>query len=161
MIRPSTSADAAHLARIYNHYVTNTPVTFEEQVLAPEEMLSRMHAVTSKGLPWLVSERLGEPDGYAYVSMWRDRSAYRFTVESTVYVAPEALGSGVGAELYAALFDALCGTDVHAVIAAIALPNPASVALHERFGFRKVAHLAEVGFKHGEWIDVGYWQRLL
>ena len=98
--------------------------------------------------------------GYAYAAPWRARAAYRHSVETSIYLAPGAGGRGLGARLYRALFAAL-PSHVHAAIGGVSLPNPASVALHERLGFRKVAHFREVGRKFGRWIDVGYWQRLL
>ena len=118
------------------------------------EMQARMSAVAELGYPWLVAEADDAVVGYAYANRWRERSAYRFSVESTVYLAQHASGRG----LYQALFDELRQRDVHVVIGGITLPNPASVALHEKMGMRKVAEFPEVGFKQGQWLDVGYWQ---
>jgi L-amino acid N-acyltransferase YncA len=160
-IRNATTADAASIADIYNHYVTNTVVTFEEEPVSPAEMAGRIEEVTSASLPWLVAERGGRVLGYAYASQWKGRAAYRFTKEITVYVGQRALGQGLGSRLYTALFPILADRGIHTVLGGIALPNPASVALHEKFGLAKVAHLEEVGFKFGQWIDVGYWQRTL
>ncbi|MGH8166642.1 MAG: GNAT family N-acetyltransferase, partial [Woeseiaceae bacterium] len=97
----------------------------------------------------------------AYASRWHGRCAYRFSVESTVYLDPDRTGRGVGKRLYAALIDAIRDLSMRAVIGGIALPNEPSIRLHERLGFRKVAHFEQVGFKHDRWIDVGYWQLLL
>lgn len=105
--------------------------------------------------------RDGDVIGYAYASKWKGRCAYRFAVETSVYVDSSARGAGVGTVLYEALFAALGGRGIHAAIGGIALPNEASIALHERFGMKKVAHFEQVGFKFDRWIDVGYWQRLL
>jgi L-amino acid N-acyltransferase YncA len=160
-IRPVTDGDADAMAAIYNHFVAETIVTFEETPIPGEEMRRRMTGVQDAGLPWLVAEHAGRVLGYAYASKWKERIGYRFSVESTVYLAPDAAGLGAGSGLYAALFDALTARGVHAVMGGIALPNDASVALHEKFGMTKVAHFAEVGFKFGRWIDVGYWQRVL
>lgn len=160
-VRPATLADANELVRLYNHYVEHTVITFEEVPVDPTEMASRIEAVTGAGLPWLVANSDGCISGYAYATPFRVRSAYRHTVESTVYLAPEVMGQGVGTLLYRTLIEHLNRLDVHAVIGGIALPNDASVALHERVGFRKVAHLEQVGRKFGRWIDVGYWQLLL
>jgi L-amino acid N-acyltransferase YncA len=99
--------------------------------------------------------------GYASASPWKSRSGYRFSAEITVYVEPGQEGRGIGSALYGALFPMLQARGVHAVIGGIALPNDASVALHEKFGMRKVAHFQETGYKHGRWIDVGYWERIL
>jgi phosphinothricin acetyltransferase len=120
-----------------------------------------MKAVADALLPWLVAEQNRQVVGYAYAGKWHGRSAYRFTAESTVYLHEQFVGCGLGRELYEALLLELRSKSVHAVIGGIALPNPASVALHEKLGFEKAAHYREVGFKFGRWIDVGYWQKML
>ena len=124
-------------------------------------MGGRIAAVLEAGLPWLVAVEDGRVSGYAYASVWNPRSAYRHTVECTAYLAPEATGRGLGAQLYEELFAQLRQLSVHAVVAVITLPNPASVALHERFGLRPAGVFHEVGLKFGAWIDVGYWQGTL
>ena len=96
--------------------------------------------------------------GYASATKWKGRSAYRFSVETTIYLAPHSVGKRIGTELYRHLLDQLRDLGLHTAIGGVALPNPASVALHEKCGFRKVAHFGEVGFKFGKWIDVAYWQ---
>lgn len=160
-VRDARPEDADALARIYNPFVRDTIVTFEETPVNGAEMARRLAEITTHGLPWLVAESSGEVIGYAYAARWRTRHAYRFSVESTVYLAPGGSGRGIGTRLYEALFAELSRRGVHAVIGGIALPNPASVALHEKLGMTKVAHFPEVGFKLGRWIDVGYWQRNL
>jgi phosphinothricin acetyltransferase len=109
----------------------------------------------------LVAETEQGVAGYAYATPWRARAAYEASVESTVYVDTGARGRGVGRALYDALFEQVAGLNKHVVIAGISLPNPASVALHERMGMHKVAHFEQVGRKFDRWIDVGYWQRQL
>jgi phosphinothricin acetyltransferase len=161
MIRPATANDVEAIARIYNHYILNAIATFEEEPVSGSEIGGRIEAVEAAGLPWLASERDGQVVGYAYAGKWGGRCSYRFSVESTVYVDPAALGQGVGTALYRALLAALRDRSIHVVIGGIALPNPASVALHERLGFKKVAHFREVGFKFNQWIDVDYWQTAL
>lgn len=161
MIRSATVADAEPIADIYNHYVSDTTVTFEEAPVEPAEMAARIESVLSKELPWLVYEDAGEVLGYAYASPWSPRSAYRYTVEASAYLAPTAVGRGVGSALFGALFDGLRAAGIKVVLSRIALPNPASVALNEKFGFTKVGHLSEVGMKFGQWLDVGIWQRRL
>jgi phosphinothricin acetyltransferase len=156
----ATSADAEAVCAIYNHYVTETIVTFEEQPVAPAEMQARMGAVLER-LPWLVLEREGGIAGYAYASPWKSRIGYRFAVESSIYLAPAHVGCGLGSTLYQNLLDDLRARNIHCVIGGAALPNPASAALHEKLGFAQVAHFRENGFKFGRWIDVAYWQRLL
>ena len=158
MIRPAKPADCETLAEIYNYYIRHTAITFEEDALDAEQMSVRLQRVGELGLPWLVAEEGDAIVGYAYANRWRERSAYRFSVESTVYLAPGASGNGCGSRLYSALFEQLRVLGVHAVIGGITLPNPASVALHEKMGMQKVAEFPEVGFKQGQWLDVGYWQ---
>jgi L-amino acid N-acyltransferase YncA len=161
MIRSATRADAESIASIYNHYVINTTISFEEKPVSPEEMAERIADVTSCGLPWLVLEQDGQTSGYAYAMKWKGREAYRFAVEISVYLEPELVGGGLGTKLYEVLLGQLKEKGFHAAIGGIALPNPASVALHEKFGMTKVAHFKEVGFKFGRWIDVGYWEGVL
>ncbi len=161
LIRSATPGDAEAIARIYNHYITQTVVTFETEEVSTAEMAQRIDQVQSAPFPWLVADAAGEVVGYAYANKWHARSAYRFAAEMTVYLAPGHAGGGLGSSLYQAVIDALSGSDIHTVIGGIALPNDASVALHEKFGFRKAAHYHEVGFKFERWIDVGYWQRIL
>jgi L-amino acid N-acyltransferase YncA len=158
VIRPATRSDADAVTDIYNHYILNTVVTFEEQPVSSGEIADRIESIGSARLPWLVAEQGGKVAGYACASKWGGRCSYRFSVESTVYLDPSAVGRGIGTGLYSALLEILRDKSMHVVIGGIALPNAASIALHERLGFRKVAHFSEVGFKFGRWIDVGYWQ---
>jgi L-amino acid N-acyltransferase YncA len=145
---------------IYNHYVRETVVTFEETPVAEHEMAQRIVDVTAR-LPWFVWEQGGAIQGYAYATAWKPRSAYRHSVESTVYLAPAATGRGIGTELYRALIDDLRGRHAHCVVGGIALPNVPSVALHEKLGFKRVGQFGEIGWKFGQWVDVGYWQLVL
>lgn len=138
----------------------HSAITFEERPVAPDEMTQRIAEVL-EGLPWLVWEEDGEVGGFAYASKWKGRCAYRYSVESTVYLDPAATGKGIGLHLYRLLLANLRQQEVHTVIGGIALPNEASVALHEKLGFQKVAHFKEVGRKMEKWIDVGYWQLVL
>ena len=160
-IRGASASDAAAIAGIYNHYVTDTVVTFEEESVSVAEIARRIDEVRFASLPWLVAEVDRHVVGYAYSRPWNARSAYRFSVEITVYLAPAHAGRGIGSTLYGELFPILRARRIHAVMGGIALPNEASVALHEKFGLRKVAQFEEVGFKFNRWIDVGYWQRTL
>jgi len=160
MLRPARTEDAARICDIYNHYVRETVVTFEETPVSVAEMAQRIADITVR-LPWLVWEEEGALLGYAYASPWKVRAAYRHSVEASIYLAPHATGRGIGSSLYKALIDDLQRRDIHAVIGGAALPNPASVALHERLGFQKVAQFKEVGFKFGRWVDVTYWELVL
>lgn len=157
-LRDATADDAATIAGIYNHYVETTVISFEEQPVTPQAMRERIIDLQRDGLPWLVAVINGKVAAYAYASKWRVRAAYRFSVESTVYVDQNTLGQGLGTVLYGALLARLRTAGVHLVVGGIALPNDASVALHEKMGFKKVAHFSEVGLKFGRWIDVGYWE---
>lgn len=160
-LRRAGTEDAARIAAIYNHYVADTVITFELDPVPVEEMAARVAEITAQGLPWLVAESDNAVVGYAYASRWRARAAYRHSVESSIYLAPDVVGRGVGRALYAGLIAELRGLDVHAVIGGAALPNPASVALHAALGFEQVAHFRETGYKFGQWVDVAYWQLLL
>ena len=160
-IRAAAPADAPGIANIYNHYIAETIVTFEEELVSAAEIARRIEDVRSASLPWLVAEQAGRIAGYAYATRWRDRPGYRWSAEVTVYLAPAEAGRGIGSALYAALFPILQARGIHAVMGGIALPNEASVALHEKFGMLKVAHFNEAGFKLDRWVDVGYWQRTL
>lgn len=161
IVRAATDEDAAEIARIYNYYVENTVITFEELAVSASEMSVRVAEVQHQGLPWLVAELGDEVVGYSYASKWKARSAYRFAVETTVYLKQGIQGQGIGKQLYGALLPILKSRGIHAVIGGAALPNPASVALHEKLGFEQVATFRQVGFKHGRWVDVAYWQLIL
>jgi phosphinothricin acetyltransferase len=160
-IRTATLDDASAICAIYNPYVAGTVISFEEEPVSTSDMAQRIADVQAAGLPWLVAESGGKLVGYAYATRWRARPAYRSSVESSVYVDAALGGKGTGTLLYRALLDELRGREVHVVIGGIAQPNERSVALHERFGFRKVAHFSEVGRKFGRWVDVGYWELCL
>jgi phosphinothricin acetyltransferase len=157
-VRPARAADAARIVAIYNEYIATTTISFEEQPVSEPDMAGRIREVNDAGLPWLVTTLGGEVVGYAYATRWRARAAYRYSVESTVYLAPGAQGRGLGIALFRRLIETLQACGLRTVIAGIAQPNERSVILHERLGFRKVAHFSEVGFKLGRWVDVGYWQ---
>jgi phosphinothricin acetyltransferase len=157
MIRPATPDDAGAIAAIYNHYIATTTISFEEQPVTPAAMAQRIRDIAAV-LPWLVYEVDGRLCGYAYASRWRVRSAYRFAAETSVYVEQGQGGKGIGSALYRALLEDLRRREIHMAIGGIAQPNPASVALHESLGFKKVAHFSEVGRKFDRWIDVGYWE---
>ncbi|MFZ6874026.1 arsinothricin resistance N-acetyltransferase ArsN1 family B [Undibacterium sp. Di27W] len=157
MIRTVTPADAAAIIAIYNHYIATTTISFEENPVTEQEMAQRIHDV-SASLPWYVEEQDGEILGYAYATPWRARSAYRFSVESTVYVAASHAGKGIGKRLYQILIADLRQRGIHIMLGGIAQPNIASVALHESLSFEKVAHFKDVGRKFEQWVDVGYWE---
>lgn len=153
-------ADAPHIAAIYNHYVRETVVTFEEESVTDAEMARRI-GETAAQYPYLVTEADGAAAGYACASSWKRRSAYRFAAESTIYLAPDAQGRGLGRPLYEALLAAMKDRGLRCAIGGIALPNPESIRLHEKLGFTPIGRFREVGWKFGRWIDVGYWEKLL
>jgi phosphinothricin acetyltransferase len=158
MIRPAVNGDAERIAEIYNYYIGNTIITFEEEAVSVGEISSRIADTTGASLPWLVLEEDAEIIGYAYASKWRARPAYRHSVETTVYLSKGNSGKGFGRLIYAELISQLASAGFHTALGGIALPNEASVRLHEALGFKKAAHFQEVGNKFGQWIDVGYWQ---
>jgi L-amino acid N-acyltransferase YncA len=160
-IRPAEACDAGGIAALYNRYVADSIATFELAPVTVQEMRDRIGDVRARGLPWLLARHGEALTGYAYAGPWRARAGYRQAVESSIYLAPQAIGRGIGRRLYTTLIERLHDCDVHTVIGGIALPNPASVALHERMGFVQVAHFREVGSKFGQRVDVGYWQRWL
>ncbi|MFF8319115.1 GNAT family N-acetyltransferase [Streptomyces bobili] len=161
-VRPGNEGDLEALTDLYNHYVRETPITFDTAIFTPEERR-----------PWLLSHPEDGPYrlmvatdtdsqeilGYATSSPFRAKQAYATSVEVTVYLRPDAGGRGVGTLLYEALFEALSGEDLHRAYAGIAQPNEASVRLHERFGFRHVGTYREVGRKFGRYWDVAWFER--
>ena len=157
-IRPATAADAEAIAGIYNYYVTETIVTFEEEPVSAFEIARRMEEVWSSTLPWLVAELDSRVVGYAYATKWKARYGYRFSTEVSVYLDTDHGGRGIGSTLYGELFPILRARGIRNIIGGIALPNAASIALHEKFGMEKVAHFKSIGIKFDRWIDVGYWQ---
>ncbi|MEV0641015.1 N-acetyltransferase family protein [Streptomyces sp. NPDC050619] len=163
-VRPGVESDLEALTDLYNHYVRETPITFDTAVFTPEERR-----------PWLLSHPEDGPHrlkvavdassqeilGYATSSPYRAKPAYGTSVEVTVYVAPDAGRRGIGTILYKALFEALAGEDLHRAYAGIAQPNEASTRLHERFGFRYVGTYREVGRKFGRYWDVAWYEKEL
>lgn len=158
IIRSANEEDAAELARIYNYYIDNTCITFETEAIDEDEMARRIADTIRIPLPWLVAEQGGRIPGYAYASRWKGRCAYRFAVESTIYLDAAQTGKGTGQRLYSDLIEAIRSHSMRSVIGGISLPNDASIRLHERLGFKKVGHFERVGFKQDRWVDVGYWQ---
>jgi L-amino acid N-acyltransferase YncA len=161
VLRPALAADAEAMARIYNYYVVNTVVTFEEEPVSAQAIAERLAEIQQASLPWLIAEIDDAVIGYAYASKWKGRCAYRYSVETTVYLEHGREGRGIGPKLYAELLRMLQECGMHVAIGGVALPNEASVKLHEKLGFQRVATFLQVGFKQDRWIDVAYWQRVL
>src|SRR5512134_1764675 len=156
-IRTASAADAAAIAAIYNWYVENTVITFELEPVPAAEMARRIETVL-EAHDWLLLENGGEPLGYAYAGRYHARAAYRYSAESTIYLRNGLGGQGLGSRLYAELIRRSFARGYRNLIGGIALPNPASVRLHEKLGFEKVSHVRRIGFKFERWIDVGHWQ---
>jgi phosphinothricin acetyltransferase len=161
-LRPARAPDLAALTAIYNHYVRETPVTFDVEPYHEEARRPWLEGFAPEGPHRLfVAERGGDLLGYAGSMGFRPKAAYATTVETTVYLRPASEGQGVGSLLYAKLFEALQGEDLHRACAGITLPNPASIRLHERFGFRPVGVFHEVGRKLGRYWDVAWYEKSL
>lgn len=160
-LRAATAEDAAAIAALYSPYVAASTVSFETEPPSAEVMRTRIEECANL-YPWIVAaDDRGEIAGYAYATAFRQRSAYRFAVETSVYVAKDAQRQGLGSLLYRSLFATLEGQGFAQAIAAITLPNPASLRLHERHGFSQAGLYSKVGFKLGGWHDVAIWQRPL
>ena len=152
--------DAAACAAVYAPSITQGVASLEERTPEPREMAGRIRAI-ARDYPWLVAEIDGQVAGYAYGSRHRERAAYRWSADVTVYVAPAHHRRGVGRALYAALFELLRRQGVYEVCAGVTLPNDASVGLHEAMGFRPVGVYRDIAFKFGRWHSVGWWQMSL
>lgn len=160
-IRKAKLDDASAICRIYNHYIENTIITFEEDKVTVSDMKERIRETRLK-FPWLVYENNeGEILGYAYATRWKSRSAYQYSVESSLYIEKDHTGQGIGFKLYEELINKLIALGYHAMIGGISIPNDPSIKMHEKLGFEKVAHFNQVGKKFDEWIDVEYWELAL
>jgi|SoiMethySBSTD1v2_1073268.scaffolds.fasta_scaffold73284_2 phosphinothricin acetyltransferase len=157
-VRFTRAEDLSAVCRIVNHYIETTAINFRGAPQTPEEWLRDFRELRTR-YPWLVAEAGGEVLGMAYAGPWKTRAAYDWCAEVTVYVAHETRGRGVGRALYRRLFELLDQQGYRTAVAIIALPNAASVALHEAFGFSHAGTLRGIGYKLGEWRDVGFWQR--
>ena len=161
MIREVCVRDAQEIVDIYNYYIENTNITFEESILSVEDMKQRIEEKLEHNNPWIVYEENGKVIGYAYLGTWRDRSAYRFSKESSVYVKEDMKGNGIGTLLYKELIKLAKERGIHAIIASITCPNELSFKLHEKLGFEKMAEYKEVGYKNDTWLDVAFYELLI
>jgi len=157
MIRLATPTDAVSMLAIYAPYIRNTSITFEIGVPPVAGFAHRIRSY-QENWPWIVYEKNGQVVGYAYASRYRERIAYQWSVECSVYVHDDHLRSGIGRALYTALFSILKKQGFTTVYAVINLPNERSVAFHESMGFTYFATYVKVGYKLGKWKDVGWWQ---
>lgn len=156
-IRLATEADAEQMLGIYAPVVRDTTISFEIEPPSLSEFRSRVRAVTDR-MPWLVCDIRGEIAGYAYATPFKTRAGYRWSCDLTVYVHPNHHRQGVGRALYTTLFKCLVAQGYCVAVATITIPNPASIALHESMGMRRVGAYEHIGHKFGEWLDDGVWQ---
>jgi phosphinothricin acetyltransferase len=162
VIRPATASDIDALALIYAYHVNHSTGTFETEAPDSIEMTRRWREVEARSLPWLVAEENGEITGYAYAAPYRARAAYRHTVEDSIYIRTDRMGSGLGKLLLPALITATQASGMHQMVAVIGdSANHASIALHRRFGFYDAGLLRAVGLKFGRWLDTVFMQRNL
>ena len=162
-IRDARETDIPDMLEIYNHYVANSTVTFDEDALTLKELRSKFRHMAKLGYPWLVAESPGHQIlGYAYVSQWKPKAAYRFTVEDSIYLGPASTGKGLGKVLMAALLDAAKAAGIKEIIAVIADRGAeASIAMHKNFGFKEIGHMGKVGFKFDRWLGTVLLQKSL
>jgi phosphinothricin acetyltransferase len=162
IVREATEADAAALAAIYGDAVLHGFGTFEEEPPTPQDMDGRRRAVQDKGLPYLVAELDGQVLGFAYAGPFRPRAAYRYTLEDSVYVSPDAKGQGVGRAVLTAVIAACEALGIRQLMAVIGdTGNSGSIALHRALGFEQTGVGRSVGFKHGRWVDIVHMQKAL
>jgi phosphinothricin acetyltransferase len=161
-VRPANETDLPRLTEIYNYYVVNTPVTFDLEPYTIERRASWFEQFDLTGrYRLLVAEQDSRVVGYAGTTRFRPKAAYETTVETTIYCGPETMGKGTGSRLYSALFEAIAAEDIHRIVAGYTMPNPASAALHERFGFKLVGVFSGNGRKFGRYWDVAWTERPL
>ena len=160
MIRNATAKDSRQIVAIYNRYINESTATFEIEPITEEDMSARITEISSHH-PFLVYEICGQVEGYCYAHPWKEREAYRHTLETTIYIAPEQRGKGIGRMLMRELIARCTGAGVKALIACITAENTPSVAMHRKIGFKKVSHFEKVGRKFDRWLDVVDYELLL
>jgi L-amino acid N-acyltransferase YncA len=162
-LRDATERDVPDMLAIYNHYVMNSTVTFDEDALTLKELRAKFRHTRQQGYPWLVAESPGgQVLGYAYVSAWKPKAAYRFTVEDSIYLGPASIGKGLGTALLGELLTRSKAAGIKEVVAVIADRGAdASIAIHEHFGFKEIGRMGKVGFKFGRWLGTVLMQKSL
>ena len=162
-LRDATERDIPDMLEIYNHYVANSTVTFDEDPLTLKELRAKFRHLREQGYPWLVAQSpRGVVLGYAYVSPWKPKAAYRYTVEDSIYLGPASTGKGLGTALLSELLVRSKAAGIREVIAVIADRGAeASIAIHEHFGFKESGHMGKVGFKFGRWLGTVLMQKSL
>ena len=157
-IRKATFDDACAICNIYNYYIENTAITFETAPISEIEAKRRISDTTNSGHLFYVGEIDGRIIGFYNTHLWNSRCAYSATVEDSIYLDKDEMGKGYGTQLFAHLLKQIDKNTTHVLIAGICIPNESSVGLHEKFGFKQISHMKEVGRKFGQWQDVGHWQ---
>ena len=161
LIRPFSSTDVPAVTRIYGHYVRETVITFETEEPSEAEMANRFNAIVGRNHPLLIGEIEGSVVGYAYASTYRPRAAYRFTCEDSIYLAPEAVGHGLGGKLLARLIEESSKAGLKQMLAVITAERANSIRLHEKHGFRMIGRYEALGYKFDRWLDIVHMQRAL
>jgi L-amino acid N-acyltransferase YncA len=162
-IRPATTVDLPDIREIYNHYVMNSTVTFDEKAMTLAELRRKFAHIEKLKMPFIVAENpRGQILGYAYVYPWKEKAAYRFTVENSIYLGPASTGKGLGKALLAALIDDSKAAGIKEIIAVIADKGAdASIQMHKNFGFKEIGHMGKVGFKFDRWLGTVLMQKSL
>ncbi len=160
-IRKATSDDAQAICNIYNYYIENTAVTFETVPVSETEMKQRINDIIHSGHPFYVGENDNKIIGYYYTHTWNSRHAYDSTAEVSIYFDKDETGKGYGTQLFEHLLMHIDKSKIHVLISGITLPNEGSVRLHEKFGFKQISYMKEIGWKFDQWQDVGHWQKII
>lgn len=160
-LRKMALSDATKICDIYNYYVENTVVTFETVAVSESEMQERIREIIDSGNPAFVIEVDGKMAGYCYLHLWKERAAYTYSKEVSIYLHKDMRGKGIGGFLFDHLLKSVDSNSTHVLMAIITVPNEVSVKLHEKFGFKQVGYMKQVGRKFGEWRDVGYWELII
>jgi phosphinothricin acetyltransferase len=153
--------DASSICRIYNYYVENTAITFETSPVEEIEMRKRIGEVLESGCPGYVGEIDGKIVGYIYLHNWHLRRGYFQTKELTIYLDKDFIGKGLGTILFNYLWENMDRKEIHVILAVINVPNEESIKMHEKFGFKQVSFMKEVGWKFNQWRDIGHWQLIV
>lgn len=160
MIRPVNINDAPQITSIYNHYIRESVITFETAPLSVKEMEKRIESISGQ-FPYFVFEVDGKIAGYCYAHLWKEKAAYSATWESTIYLLPSYFGEGIGSQMLTHLIEKCREAGCHSLIACITEGNNQSFSLHEKFGFKRVSHFSEAGFKFDRWLDIIDYQLIL
>lgn len=160
-IRNVTLQDAKSICDIYNYYIKDTIITFEDEVVSEKEIKERISKILKKGYPYIVYEEDGCVVGYAYVDNWRTRKAYDITLETSIYLDKDSIGKGIGRILYQELINKARQINIYSLIGVVSLPNEPSQKIHADLGFELIGNFKESGRKFDKLIDVEFWQLFL